>query len=324
MRLDQFSGIAAFLRVAEARSFTRAAADLGVAPASLSEAVKGLEERLGVRLLNRTTRSVGLTEAGAAYLERVRPAAEELQTASLALREARDHPAGTLRLNVPWVAGPLLIEPLMGPFLETYPDVRLDLTFDNRFVDIAAEEFDAGVRVGKRLERDMIGVRLGGPLRRAVLASPVYIERYGAPRRLADLAAHRCIAFRHSPARSIAPWRLIENGREVEFRPNARISANTPLLAVAAAAQGLGLTLVVEGLALPQLRSGALVRVLEPFCTAYDPLHIYYSSRRLVPPKLHAFVDFARNHAHLLPVWTNRCNVVERFGSDPTTVNDDG
>lgn len=302
MRLDQFSGIAAFLKVAEARSFTRAAAELGIAPASLSEAVKALEERLGVRLMNRTTRSVGLTEAGAAYLERARPAAEELQAAGAALREARDHPAGTLRLNLPWVAGPLLIEPLMEPFLAAYPDVRLDLTFDNRFADIAAEEFDAGVRVGERLERDMIGVRVGRPLRRAVLASPAYLERNGTPTRPADLAAHHCLAYRHAPTRSVTPWKLVEDGREVEFRPDARIVANTPLLAVAAAAQDLGLTLVVEGLALPQLRSGALVRLMEPFCPAYGPLHIYFSSRRLVPPKLRAFVDFARTHRHLLPI----------------------
>lgn len=301
MRLDQFGGVAAFLKVAEARSFTRAAAELGVAAASLSEAVKGLEERLGARLLNRTTRSVGLTEAGAAYLERVRPAVEELQAAGAALRDARDRPAGTLRLNLPWVAGPLLVEPLMGPFLEAYPDVRLDLAFDNRFADLAAGGFDAGVRVGQRLEADMIAVRIGGPLRRAVLAGPAYLARHGTPACPADLAAHRCIAYRHSPERSIVPWRFVEDGREVEFRPDARISANTPSLAVAAAAQGLGLTLVVEGLALPQLRSGTLVRVLEPFCPAYDPLYIYFSGRRLVPPKLRAFVDFARTHAHLLP-----------------------
>lgn len=301
MRLDQLSGIVAFLQVAKVRSFTRAASDLGVAPASLSEAVKGLEERLGVRLLNRTTRSVSLTEAGAAYLKRAQPAAEELQAAGLALRDAQDQPAGTLRLNLPWVAGPLLVEPLMGPFLEAYPDVRLDLTFDNHFVDIAAEGFDAGVRVGSRLEKDMIGVRLGSPLRRAVLASPAYIKRHGAPTRPADLATHHCLSYRYSPTGSVSPWELIDDGRKVEVRPDARIVANTPSLAVAAATQGLGLTCMVEGLALPQLRSGLLVRLMEPFCPAYDPLHVYFSSRRLVPPKLRAFLDFARTHTHLLP-----------------------
>lgn len=301
MRLDQFSGVAAFLKVAEARSFTRAAANLGVAPTSLSEAVKGLEERLGVRLLNRTTRSVSLTEAGAAYMERVRPAAEELQAASASLRDARDHPAGTLRLNLPWVAGPLLIEPLMGPFLHAYPDVRLDLVFDNSFVDIAAGSFDAGVRVGELLEKDMIGVRLAKPMRMALLASPEYLGRHGVPRCPAELAGHHCIATRHSPAQAASPWEFTEDGREVAVKPDARILSNTPLLSIAAAAQGLGLAYAAEGLAARELLSGVLVRILEPFCPAYDPLHIYYSSRRLVPPKLRAFVDFARSHAHLLP-----------------------
>lgn len=301
MRLDQFSGIAAFLKVVEARSFTRAAADLGIAPASLSEAVKGLEERLGVRLLNRTTRSVSLTEAGAAYVERIRPAAEELQAANSSLREMRDQPAGTLRLNLPWVAGPLLIEPLMGPFLTAYPDVRLDLVFDNGLIDIAAGGFDAGVRVGELLEKDMIGARLGGPMRMAVVAGPAYLARRGRPERPSCLSGHCCITTRHSPAQAASSWEFIEDGRGVAIKPEARIVSNTPLLGIAAAAQGLGLAYVAEGLAAAELRSGTLVRLLERFCPVYDPLHIYYSSRRLVPPKLRAFLDFARSHAQLLP-----------------------
>src|SRR4051794_8689844 len=172
MRVDQLSGIVAFLKVAESRSFTRAAAELGVTASSLSEAVRGLETRLGVRLLNRTTRSVGLTEAGAAYLQRVRPAADEITSAGVALKEARDRPAGTLRLNLPWIAGPLLIEPLMGPFLDAFPDIKLDVVFDDGFLDLAAEGFDAGVRIGELLERDMVAVRISGPLRFAVLGSP--------------------------------------------------------------------------------------------------------------------------------------------------------
>ncbi|TIP59219.1 MAG: LysR family transcriptional regulator [Mesorhizobium sp.] len=176
MRLDQFSGIVAFVKVAEVRSFTRAAAELGVAPASLSEAVKGLEERLGVRLLNRTTRSVGLTEAGAHYFDHVRPAAEEIRAAGAALHETRDRPAGTLRLSLPWIAAPLLIEPLMEPFMDAYPDVRLSLIFDDNFVDIAAQGFDAGLRIGELLDKDMIGARLGGPLQTVVLGSPDYLR----------------------------------------------------------------------------------------------------------------------------------------------------
>lgn len=302
MRLDQFSGIVAFVKVAQAKSFTRAAAELGVAPASLSEAVRGLEERLGVRLLNRTTRSVGLTEAGAHYLDHVRPAAEEVWAAGAALREARDRPAGTLRLSLPWIAAPLLIEPLMGPFMDAYPEVRLSLIFDDSFVDIAAQGFDAGLRIGELLEKDMIGARLGGSLQTVVVASPDYLARNGTPKRPADLAAHQCIAFALTRTRAISPWEFVVDGREVTFTPDARLVTNTLPLCITAAAQGLGLAFAVEDLAEPLLTSGALVKVLEPFCPAYEPLHLYYPSRRLVPPKLRAFIDFVRANAHNLRI----------------------
>ncbi|MEI8701346.1 LysR family transcriptional regulator [Mesorhizobium sp. ISC15] len=302
MRLDQFSGIVAFVKVAQVKSFTRAAAELGVAPASLGEAVKGLEERLGVRLLNRTTRSVGLTEAGAHYLDHVRPAAEEIWAAGAALRETRDRPAGTLRLSLPWIAAPLLIEPLMGPFMDAYPEVRLSVIFDDNFVDIAAQGFDAGLRIGELLEKDMIGARLGGPLQTVVLGSPDYLARNGTPTRLADLAAHRCIAFAFTRTRAISPWEFVVDERHIEFTPDARLIVNTLPLCITAAAQGLGLAFAVEGLAAPLLASGALVKVLEPFCPSYEPLHLYYPSRRLVPPKLRAFIDFVRANAHNLRI----------------------
>jgi len=294
MRIDQLSGILAFLKVAETRSFTRAAAELGVTPPSLSEAVRGLEGRLGVRLLNRTTRSVGLTEAGVAYLARVRPAADEIQAAGAALREGKDRPAGTLRLSLPWIAGPLLMEPLMGRFLDSYPDVRLDLVFDDGFVDIAGQGFDAGVRIGELLDADMIAVKIGGPLRNAVLASPEYLARHGTPQHPADLVHHRCIAYRFAPTRAVSSWDLVEDGRELAFTPDPRLSANTMPLVVEAAAQGIGLAYTTERLARQHLEDGKLVKVLEPYCPALDPLHVYYPSRWLIPPKLRAFIDFLR------------------------------
>ncbi|RDJ23124.1 LysR family transcriptional regulator [Bosea caraganae] len=297
MRLDQLSGLVAFLKVAETRSFTRAAAELGVAPPSLSEAVRGLEARLGVRLLNRTTRSVGLTEAGAAYLERVRPAAEEIQAAGAALDEARDHPVGTLRLSLPWIAGPLLIEPLMGPFLAAYPDVALDLVFDDGFVDLAAHGFDAGFRIGELLEKDMVALRLGGPLRFALLASPAYLAEHGTPERPADLARHRCIAYRFASTRAVASWEFSENGRDVSFTPTPRLSVNTMPLMVEAAVQGAGLAFAPERLAAAHLHEGRLIKVMAAYCPSYEPFHIYYPSRRLTPPKLKVFVEFARSHA---------------------------
>jgi DNA-binding transcriptional LysR family regulator len=300
MRLDQLSGITAFIKVAETRSFTRAAAELGVAPPSLSEAIKTLEARLGVRLLNRTTRSVGLTEAGATYLARVGPAVEEVQAAGVAVRESGSRVAGALRLNLPWMAGPLLIEPLMAPFLETYPDVRLDVVYDDGFADLAGGGFDAGVRIGELLEKDMIAVRLGDPLQTAVLASPSYLAARGRPKRLSDLADHSCIAYRFGSTQAVSSWEFVEDGRMVSFAPDPRLSANSVMLAVEAAAQGLGLTCTTEKTAARYLEQGALVRVLEPFCPAFEPLHIYYPSRRLVPPKLRAFIDFARKNLPVL------------------------
>lgn len=302
MRLDQFSGVLAFLKVAETRSFTRAASELGVTSSSLSEAVKGLETRLGVRLLNRTTRSVGLTEAGAAYLQRVRPAAEEIQAAGAALRDASDRPAGMLRLSLPWIAGPLLAEPLMKPFLAAYPEVQLDLLFDDGFVDLAREGLDAGVRIGELLERDMIAVRLSDPLRMAVLASPVYIAEHGVPQHPSELAGHDCIVYRFASTGAISPWEFREGGREIASTPAPRLSANTLPLMVQAAVQGLGITYAVEGLATRHLQEGALVKLLDRYCPAFEPLHLYYPSRRLTPPKLKAFVEFARRHRRLLPV----------------------
>jgi len=302
MRLDQFAGIVAFLKVAETKSFSRAANELGVAPASLSEAVKGLEERLGARLLHRTTRSVSLTEAGSAYVDRVRPAAEEVWAAGEMLKQSRDRFVGTLRLSLPWIAAPLLVEPLMRPFLDAYPDVRLDIVFDDGFTDIAAEGFDAGLRIGELLEKDMIAIRLGGPLQTVVVASPDYLARHGMPARPADLRKHSCIASRVASRRAIVAWEFVEQGRALEFTPEARLVVNTLSLCVTAATQGLGLAFAVEGLAAPHLASGALVKVLEPFCPAYDPLHLYYSSRRLVPLKLRAFIDFARANSSLLPM----------------------
>lgn len=295
MRVDQLSGLIAFLRVAETGSFTRAAAELGITPPSISEAVRSLEARLGIRLLNRTTRSVGLTEEGAAYLDRIAPAVEEIQAAALAARESRASVAGTLRLTLPWIAAPLLIEPLMAGFLARYPDVSLDAVFDDGFSDLAAGGFDAGVRIGELLEKDMIAVRLGGPLRTTVLASPEYIERHGRPKTPAELSDHRCVAYRFASTRNIAPWDFLIDQVEASMAPTPVASFNTMTMAVSAACQGIGLTYTTRSLAEEHLRSGALVAVLEEYCPSYEPFHIYYSSRRLVPPKLAAFVEFARS-----------------------------
>jgi DNA-binding transcriptional LysR family regulator len=294
VRSDEFNGLAAFVKVAETCSFSRAAAELGVSSPSISEAIKALETRLGVRLLNRTTRSVGLTEAGASYFQRVRAAMEEIRSARAALTEMRERPMGTLRLSAPWIAGPLLIEPLMAPFLQSYPDVKLDVVFDDGLVDLAGEGFDAGVRIGELVEKDMVAVRVGGPVRMAVLASPDYLASQPAPKRPDQLGPHRCIAYRFASTRALAQWEFIENGREINLQPDASLSVNTMSLIIRAAEQGLGLGYVPERLAADQLQRGTLVKVLERFCPSYEPLHIYYPTHRLTPPKLKVFVELAR------------------------------
>lgn len=235
MRQDQLNGILAFLRVAETRSFTRAAQELGITAPSLSETIRNLEKRLGVRLFNRTTRSVGLTEAGQLYLERVRPAVADILTAGEALKDLRDRPSGTLRLNLPWIAGPLLMDAILAPFIAAFPDVRLDIVYDDRFADIAAEGFDAGVRIGELIEKDMIAVRLSPPLRNAVIANPDYLQKYGVPETPSQLGEHRCIALKFPWNGSIRPWDFIQAGREIQFTPDPCLSLNTLPLVVDAA-----------------------------------------------------------------------------------------
>ncbi len=294
MRLDQFNGILVFLKVAETRSFTRAAAELGVTPSSVSEAVKRLEERLGVRLLNRTTRSVGLTEAGAMYAKRVRFAADEIRAAGSELMEAATVPSGTLRLSLPWIAAPLLFDSLFEPFLKAYPEVSLDLVFDDNLVDLAFKGFDAGVRIGDLIEKDMVAVRIGPPLRMALLASPDYVAQHGRPETIAELARHQCIGYRFTSTGLAAPWEFMLQGRSTTFTPGLRLSANALPLAVDAALAGLGIAYVIEDLATRHLKEGRLVKLLEEHCPTYEPLHIYFPGRRLMPAKLRALVDFAR------------------------------
>lgn len=294
MRLDQLSGLIGFLQVAETKSFTRAARQLGITPPSLSESVKAMEERLGVRLLDRTTRSVGLTEAGAAYVARVQPAVAEILGAGGALRARKDEPVGMLRINAPWAAGPLVIERVLAPFLSAYPAITVDVVYENRFVDLAGEGYDAGVRIGDLLEKDMIAVRIGKPLRTAILASPRYLASRGTPKRVADLAKHACIAYRFTESRVVAEWDLLDRGREVAFTPDPRLTTNTVQLALSAACDGVGLVHAIEALAAEPLRDGRLVKVLPASCQTFDAFHIYYSSRRLVPPKLRVFIELAK------------------------------
>jgi DNA-binding transcriptional LysR family regulator len=288
---DQLPAVAAFARVAQHASFTRAAAELGVSPSALSQTVRTLEQRLGIRLLNRTTRRVGVTEAGAVFLQRVLPALEQLGTAVSALDELRGKPAGTLRLSVPRLALATLVTPLLGDFGRQYPEIRLDVVAEDRFVDLVGEGFDAGVRLGERLAQDMIAVRATREQRIAVVGSPEYFRRNPKPQQPADLHEHPCMRFRFSSG-TLYRWEFGRDGEEFEMDVDGPLICNDNHLMIEAAKQGLGLTHVMEDLVRAELQRGELVRVLEDWCPPFPGFYLYYPSRAQMPLKLRVFIDF--------------------------------
>ena len=283
--------LTAFAEVAERRSFARAAAALGLSASALSHSVRELEERLGVRLLNRTTRSVAPTEAGARLLGRLRPALGEISGALEAVNDWRGRPRGTLRLNVPRAAR-LLLQPLVARYLAQNPDMRLEIELDDRLVDIVAEGFDAGVRFEEQIAGDMIAVKIGPGLRFAVLASPAYLAQHGAPAHPNDLTRHRCIGRRFSGG-GFYRWELERGDEELAVEVDGPFTTNDEVLALDAAADGVGIALTVDGLAEPWLSSGRLVRVLEDWCPPFPGPYLYYPSRRHMSAGLRAFIDMA-------------------------------
>jgi DNA-binding transcriptional LysR family regulator len=288
---EQLPAVAAFARVAQHASFTRAAAELGVSPSALSQTVRTLESRLGIRLLNRTTRRVGVTEAGALFLQRVLPALEQLGAAFSELDELRGKPAGTLRLNVPRLAMRTIVTPLLGEFCRRYPEIRLDVVADDRFIDLVGEGYDAGLRLGESLAQDMIAVRATREQRAAVVGSPQYLRDNPAPREPADLHEHPCMRFRFSSG-AIYRWEFGRDGQEFDIDVDGPLICNDNALMIAAAKQGLGLAHVMEDLVREDILSGALVRVLEDWCPPFPGFYLYYPSRAQMPLKLRVFIDF--------------------------------
>lgn len=288
---EQLPAVAAFARVAQHASFTRAAAELGVSPSALSQTVRGLEARLGIRLLNRTTRRVGVTEAGAMFLQRVLPALEQLGSAFSELDELRSKPAGTLRINLPRLALATIITPLLGDFCRAYPEIRLEVIADDRLVDLVGEGYDAGIRLGERLAQDMIAVRASRAMRLAVAGSPDYFRRNPRPQVPADLHEHACFRFRFSSG-AIYRWEFGRDGEDFEIDVDGPLICNDNALMVSAAKEGLGLVHVMEELIQAELRSGELVRVLEDWCPPFPGLYLYYPSRAQMPLKLRVFIDF--------------------------------
>jgi len=288
------SDLDAFVAVAQERSFRGAAALRGVSASSLSEAMRRLEARLGVRLVNRTTRSVTPTEAGQRLLERLRPALNEVSQALDAVNHFRERPAGTLRLNVPTVVAARILPPILARFLERYPEISAEVSANDAFIDVLAAGFDAGVRYDESLEQDMIAVPLGPMMQRFVLAAaPVYLEKHGVPKHPRELLAHACI--RHRFANGVSPsWEFEKAGEIVKISPQGPLVSNMLELRLAAATAGLGLIFMFEDYLGPYLESGALQPVLSDWWPSFSGPYLYYPSRVLMPAPLRAFVDFIK------------------------------
>jgi DNA-binding transcriptional LysR family regulator len=284
----------AFAAVAQNQSFRAAAKLRGVSASSLSEALRRLEARLGVRLLNRTTRSVSLTEAGERLLQRLKPGLLEIEAALDDINSVRDTPVGRLRLNVPGIVAHAVLPDIAARFLALYPGITLEVATNDALIDINGEGFDAGVRYEEALQADMIAVPIGPRVQRYVgAAAPSYLAQHGAPRHPQDLLAHQCILHRFSSGRVLA-WSFEEEGREFTILPPARLIAETTSLEVALASRGLGIIFTFEEFLAPAFASGALVPVLEDWTQSFSGPFLYYNSRRHMPQPLKAFVEFLK------------------------------
>jgi DNA-binding transcriptional LysR family regulator len=296
VRHGALDGVEAFLGVAQHRSFRRAAGELGVTPSAISQAVRALEARVGAALFIRTTRSVGLTEAGERFLARAKPAFEELVVASEAARELGQRPAGLLRLSVPRAVVPILLEPLIASFCRAYPEVEVEIAASEELIDLAAKGFDAGVRLGQFIAADMVAVPLSRPFRFVVVGSPAYLARRDRPERPDDLRHQACVRMRRSSG-AIALWSLNDNGRAIEIAVSGPLIANDFPTMLGAAVEGVGLAQVPEPVAAEAVKSGKLVRVLDKFSPMAPGVFLYYPGHRQMMPKLRAFIDHVKSHS---------------------------
>jgi DNA-binding transcriptional LysR family regulator len=290
-RVDAFSGLSEFLAVANHASFRAAAAELHVTPASVSQAIRSLEERVGMPLFQRTTRNVALTEAGAAFLARLRPATIEIREALEALATLRQRPMGHLRLSVPRIALDLVIVPVLPEFRQAYPEVTVEIDVDDASVDLTSERFDAGVRIGEFIERDMVAVRITPDFRWIVAGAPSYFAMHGRPRSPRDLMDHECIHYRFPTARTVYRWLFLRKGREFSIDPPGGIIVNDHLTLIALAKKGIGLAYTVDLVAARELTSGELEGVLAPHLPTKQGLFLYFPAKSQSQPKLRAFID---------------------------------
>lgn len=294
MFTPSFGQTSALLAVLENKSFTKAAAQLGLSPARVSELVRNLEDQLGMRLVERTTRSVAATAAGERLLERLRPLLDDYQAALESLNDFRSKPAGTLRLTVAPPAADFVLAPLIARFLSQYPEITLDVSIDRGFVDIVTARFDAGIRPGERIARDMIAVRISDQMRFVTVASPAYVQRHGAPATPQDLTKHACIRFR-LPSGGLVPWRFGKQRRMFEIQVEGPLAATEPGIGVRAATDGAGIVQLPLAYVASELASGRLVVLLaDSPQPQLDGFFLYYSSRRQMRPPLKALTDFLR------------------------------
>lgn len=294
MLRENLTHLLAFQAVARERSFTRAAAKLGVSPSALSHTLRELEERLGVRLLTRTTRSVAPTEAGERLLVEIAPHFEEIEHSLAALTELRDKPAGSIRITTAGHAADYIIGPKLPAFLKEYPDIKVEVVVDYGLSDIVLDRFDAGVRLGEQVAKDMVAVRLGPDLRMAAVATPGYFEANGIPVSPQDLTGHNCINLRMTTSGGLYAWEFEKAGRDIKVRVDGQLTFNGLTQALNAVLAGCGIAFVPEDSALKHVAEGRLQRVLDDWCDPFPGYHLYYPSRRQHSSAFSAFIEAMR------------------------------
>ncbi|NYT73776.1 LysR family transcriptional regulator [Halomonas sp. QX-2] len=281
----------AFLAIAQDQSFTKAAARIGITPSALSHRMKALEERLGLRLLTRTTRNVAPTEAGERLIQSLTPLFDQIAMEVEALGELRDKPAGTIRISCTDDQIELCLRPRLAEFLENYPDVTIELYVDYGFTNVVRERFDAGIRLGEAISQDMIAIPLGPDMRLVVVGSPDYFKRYSEPETPYDLTNHACVDIRHRPDGAIYAWEFAKDGKEFTVKGQGQLVFNSTVHVLNAAVEGIGLAYVPEDLAEPYLADGRLRKVLTDWSPYFSGFHLYYPNRRQSSPAFSAFVE---------------------------------
>lgn len=294
MRGSEFTELKAFAAIVEERSFVRAAARLRLSPPALSQSIRQLEARIGVRLLNRTTRSVSPTAAGEKLFARLAVAFEELEGAVADIHAARDRPAGSLRINVSRVAAMRFIAPILGDFQRAYPDIELTVIVDDMLTDIVEGRFDAGIRLGERLQKDMVAVKLSDDLQMAAVAAPAYLEGRVIPRHPQDLHQHQCINFQWPGGGNIYRWEFSRGKRVLEITVQGSLTVNDTDLILNAALGGAGVAYMIDYQVRSWIEAGRLIRFLEPWSPSFPGFFLYHPSSRHVPPALRVFIDFVR------------------------------